>query len=487
MSGIAESPGSEVTVSTGLLRSEAPDSAHGLRQELGVGSLVLTQILFIVGAAWIGVAATMGQSHPVLWIAAVTLFFLPLAALVARLARLMPLEGGIYRWSETAFGPAVGFFVGWNLWCFTVSVLAVVGIGVASGLSYALDGLGGFSVENPWHVRVASFAAIGIGATVASLGLRLGKWVHGAGGAAHVLTFLALVIVPFVALANGRLTHYDPFVIAMPAMTLFTLNIFTTLAMGAFSGFEYIAIMAGECRDPARTIVRSVWISTPIIVAMFIFGTCSVVALVPKDQLDLIAPLPQTVRAGLGQATIGHALASAIVLATMLRSVANICVTYAGSIRLPMVAAWLGQAPGWLGKVSRRFASPIHAALVVAALVACLTVVTQFGAHSQEAFQVVDNVSTIFYGITYVALFAIPLLGKRAVRDRIPASIRIASVSGLAVTVLSMIFAVVPIVHVASDLVFAAKIVVVAAFFNLVGFVFYVAGNRARERQRIPR
>jgi amino acid transporter len=469
------------------LRSEAKDSAHGLRRELGVWSLVLTQILFIVGAAWIGVAATMGQSHAVLWIAAVALFFLPLAALVAHLARLMPLEGGVYRWSETAFGPAAGYIVGWNLWCFTVSVLAVLGISFSSGVSYALDGLGGFSVENHWHVRVASFVAIGIGATVASLGLRIGKWVHGAGGTAHVLSFLALIVVPFVALANGRLTQYDPFVIALPAMTLFTLNIFTKLAMGAFSGFEYIAIMAGECRDPSRTIVRSVWISTPIIVAMFILGTCSVVALVPRDQLDLIAPLPQTARAGLGDATIGHALASAIVLATMLRSVANICVTYAGSIRLPMVAAWLGQAPGWLGTLSRRFASPVHAAVLVAALVAGITVATQFGAHSQEAFQIVENLSTIFYGITYVALFAIPLFGQRALRDRIPVSIRLASVSGLVVTVLSLAFALVPIVHVASDLVFAAKIVLVAALFNVIGLVFYVAANRARERRRVPR
>src|SRR4030095_356594 len=112
-----------------------------------------------------------------------------------------------YRWSETAFGPAAGYIVGWNLWCFTVSVLAVLGISFSSGLSYALDGLGGFSVENHWHVRVASFAPIGSGAAVASLGLRIGKWVHGAGGAAHVLSFLALIIVPFVALANGRLTH----------------------------------------------------------------------------------------------------------------------------------------------------------------------------------------------------------------------------------------------------------------------------------------
>ena len=80
---------------------------HGLRRELGVGSLVLTQILYVVGAAWVGVAATVGNAHAVLWIAATVLFFLPLAMLVASLARLLPLEGGVYRWSEAAFGPTM--------------------------------------------------------------------------------------------------------------------------------------------------------------------------------------------------------------------------------------------------------------------------------------------------------------------------------------------------------------------------------------------
>ncbi|NJD31700.1 MAG: APC family permease [Gammaproteobacteria bacterium] len=457
----------------------AADSAHGLRRELGVGSLVLTQILYIVGASWIGVAATVGQGHAALWVAAVVLFFLPLAMLVAQLAQLMPLEGGLYRWSEAAFGPGLGYFVAWNLWCFTVAVLAIVSVSFASALSYALDGYGGFDVENPWHVRIASFGAIAIGAVVVSLGLRIGKWVHNLGGVAHVLAFLTLIVVPFVALANGRLAGYHPLDLAMPAATLFTFNVFSKLAMGAFSGFEYVAILAGECRDPARTIARSVWISTPIIIAMFVLGTCSVVAIVPRDQLDLIAPLPQTLRLGFGGTPAGQVVVVAVLAMVLLRQVANICVTFAGSVRLPMVAAWHGQVPGWLGAVSRRFGSPLHAAVLVSCLVAALTVVTQFGARSQEAFQLLDNAGTVFYGITYVALFSIPLVGRREIRCRIPLPVRLAAVSGLAVTVLSVALSLVPIVHVASDLVFAAKILAVVLVFNLVGLVVFLLGRSA--------
>jgi amino acid transporter len=453
--------------------STASDSVHGLRRELGVTSLVLTQILYVVGAAWVGVAATVGNAHAVLWLAAVLLFFLPLAMLVANLARLLPLEGGVYRWADAAFGPRIAYFVGWNLWAFTVSVLAVIGVGFANYLGYALNGFGGYSVENPWHVRIATFAALGIAAVVVGLGLRVGKWVHNFGGTVHVVGFLALILVPFVALATGRLAHYRPQDVVMPAASLYSLNVFTKLAAGAFSGFEYVAILAGECRDPARTIARSVWIATPIIIVMFVLGTCSVVALVPAGSIDLIAPLGQTLRAGLGDSALSIGVATALLFVISTRNIANLCLTFAGSVRLPMVAAWQGQAPGWLGKVSRRFGSPLHSALFVSVIVAALVVASQFGTHAQEAFQLIDNVTVVFYGIVYVALFAIPLVGRRELRKRIPLPVRLAAVSGLAVTVMSVVFALVPIVHVASDVAFAAKIVGVVLLFNLAGLAIF--------------
>jgi amino acid transporter len=460
----------------------AEDSAHGLRRELGVFSLVLTQILFIVGAAWIGVAATVGHAHAVLWIAAVVLFFLPLAMLVANLASLMPLEGGIYRWAEAAFGPAIGFMVAWNLWSFTVLVLATIGVNLAGGLSYVLDGFGGYTIDNPWHVRIVSFVGIGLGAIVVAFGLRLGKWVHGVGGALHIFTFSALIIVPIVAIANGRLAQYHPLEIAMPAMTLFTLNVFSKLSMGAFAGFEYIAILAGECKDPKRTLVRSVWISAPIIVAMFILGTCSMVALVPHDRIDLIAPLPQTVSIGFGDTSIGLILGQAIVIAVVVRYLAVICLIFAGSVRLPMVAAWQGQAPGWLGKLSQRFGTPLHSAALVAVIVAALTVASQFGAHAQEAYQLLDNAATVLYALTYVALFAIPIVGQRALRQRIPRYVRVAAIPGLIVTLLAIVLALVPIVDVASGVIFAAKILGTVAIFNGIGVWIYRQGRAASRR-----
>ena len=56
----------------------------------------MAQVLYIMGLAWVGVAAKLGSSHVVYWLLAITLFYLPSAAVVVYLSRLTPIEGGLY-------------------------------------------------------------------------------------------------------------------------------------------------------------------------------------------------------------------------------------------------------------------------------------------------------------------------------------------------------------------------------------------------------
>ena len=92
------------TPSSDFAQAEAQVEANSaaLRKELGVRDLVLTQILFIVGLAWIGIAGKLGPSHVVFWLLAILFFYLPSAAVVIYLNRLMPLEGGLYQWASSA-------------------------------------------------------------------------------------------------------------------------------------------------------------------------------------------------------------------------------------------------------------------------------------------------------------------------------------------------------------------------------------------------
>src|SRR5262245_66316102 len=86
----------------GQAQAEARVEAHSasLKKELGVRDLALTQILFIVGLTWIGVAGKLGPPHVVFWLLALVLFYLPSGADVMYRSRLMALEGRPHRCAQ---------------------------------------------------------------------------------------------------------------------------------------------------------------------------------------------------------------------------------------------------------------------------------------------------------------------------------------------------------------------------------------------------
>src|SRR5205085_4046801 len=148
--------------------------------------------------------------------------------------------------------------------------------------------------------------------------------------------------------------------IAAPTISLFSLNVFGKLSMGAFSGFEYVAILAGECRNPARSIARSIVIATPIIALMFILGTDSVLAIVPKEDVDLVGPVPQVLSIGFRQIGFVGPVAAIFILLLAARQIGNCTLAVAGCTRLPMVAGWDHLLPRWFSQLHPRYRTPVN-------------------------------------------------------------------------------------------------------------------------------
>src|SRR5437870_7029860 len=271
----------------GLDRAERDVEQHSvaLKKPLGLRDLALTQILFVVGSTWVGTAAKLGPSHLFFWLLAIVLFYIPQAAVVIYLNRLMPLEGGIYQWAKIGFNEFAGFIVAWNLWLLSITVIALGGMFVTTNISYAIGETAAWMPNSKWCVSLISCAlVVGLGWT-GIRGLSLGKWVHNIGAFAMLLVYGALIVLPFVNLMRGQLKQYHPLQLAAPTISIFyCFNIFSKLAVGALSGFEYVAILAGETRAPARDIGRSVVIASPVIALMFILGTSSVLAFIGKDR-----------------------------------------------------------------------------------------------------------------------------------------------------------------------------------------------------------
>src|SRR3954470_15764097 len=469
---------------TRLERAEEGVEQHSesLRKPLGLFDLVLTQILFIVGSTWVGAAAKLGQAHLFFWLLAILLFYIPQAAVVIYLSNRIPLEGGIYQWAKLAFNEFAGFIVAWNLWLLSITVIALGGMFVTTNISYAIGPGAAWMPENKWCVSVISAALVGGLGWACVRGLSLGKWVHNIGAFAMFIVYGALILLPLFGLARGELKSYQPLQFALPAMSLFyCFNIFSKLAVGALSGFEYVAILAGETRSPERDIGRSVLIASPVIALMFILGTSSVLAFVGNNPIDLIGPVPQTLRLGLHSFPVAGAIASVGILLMTVRTIASTSVHVTGSSRLPMVAGWDNLLPTWFSRLHPRYKTPVNSIIFVGATTLVIAVASQIGAGIQEAFQLVDNAANVFYGIVYFTMFAIPIFGARAIRAGASIWLRIAAISGAIVSLSAIFFTVYPIIDVSSPLTFAVKIIAVTGIANAVGVAIYLAGKK---RQR---
>ncbi|HKV72339.1 MAG TPA: APC family permease [Gemmatimonadales bacterium] len=449
-----------------------------LRKELGVRDLALTQILFIIGLTWIGVAGKLGPSHVVMWLAAVVLFYLPLAAVVIWLNQLMPLEGGLYQWAKLGFNQTVGFMVAWNLWLYVMLFASELGLTVATYLSYALGPSAAWMTSSVWFVSLASALAIALLAGLAFVGLSLAKWVHNAGGVFMITIFGVLILLPFLGLATGHLQSFHPFHTALPELSLFNLNILGKLSVGAFAGFEYMAIFAGETHSPASAVRKSVYIAAPVIALFFILGTATVVAYIPTNDIDLIGPLPQVLRVGFGPFGIAGLLVTIAILMTLAMRVSQISVAFSAVTRLPMVAGWDRMLPGWFSRLHPRYRTPVNSIAVVAVFSFAMSVISLVGVGQAEAFQLIFNAGGIFYALTYIVMFAIPLIGLRGVTPRPPWWVKSAAWSGLLITVLYTVLSVFPIIQVASVASFALKITSVIVLLNIVGFGILVAARR---------
>lgn len=315
----------------GELKVDLHSSA--LKKELRLVDLVGIQILTIVGTSWIGAAGILGSAHAMYWLTAVLLFYLPAGVIVAHLANAMPLEGGMYQWPKLCFGPMTGFLVAMNIRLLYVIIISSIGLQILGTAPYSL------ALDASWlatakPVIIALSIAIICGLMlVAWRGLALGKWISTLGGFGTVFVFIVVILVAVPHWLSGT-SALALASLSLPAVSLLNLNILGKMCFGALCGVDSVAVFAGECRsaDVGKAIRQSVWISAPMIAAMMVLGTASVITFSRPETIDLLMPPIQVLNLGApGLAKIGSVL---IVLVTL----AVGCLGFSVLSRFPMVA-----------------------------------------------------------------------------------------------------------------------------------------------------
>ena len=470
-----------ITENPSLLQAEAEVKVHSsaLRKELGLRDIVLAQLLIIIVADYMGTAVKAGSSHVVFWILAIATFFVPQALVVMHLNRRLPIEGGLYEWARLAFGDRVGFIVAWNLWLYALIYVGIGGLLTVSFLPYVIPAAAWITASKATTIA-ACVMMIAVTMAVAGLGLGIGKWINNVGAAVFLITIAALIVIPFVNVWRGTLYEYHPLRLVAPPLTLFSLSVFTKMMFGALTGFEYVAVFAGECREPERHLPRSVWLAAPIVALIYILATSAILAFVPPSAEDVVAPIPQALSRGfhaLGGDTIVMPLA---VLFLLIYYLATFCAFFTASTRLPMVAGWDHLLPEWFSRLHPRYKTPVNSVLFLGAATLVVAIASLIGAGHEESFELLLTWSFTFYGIAYLALFAIPVLARKERGLRASLGVRVAAISGFLVTLLFVVLSVFPIISVGSAGRYSLKIAGVVLGANVLGYIIYRANPRER-------
>jgi amino acid transporter len=143
-----------------------------------------------------------------------------------------------------------------------------------------------------------------------------------------------------------------------------------------------------------------------------------------------------------------------------------------------MVAGWDRLIPAWFSKLHARFRTPVNSVLFIGACALVFSVAGMTNVGEQEAFQLLESAASILYGLTYLVLFAVPIIGLARTTGRAPVWIRLAAAVGFATTVLFVVLSVLPIVSVGSRLEFAVKVGGTVVIANAIGVALYLRGRR---------
>ncbi len=451
---------------------------HGLKRELRLRDLGFMQVALIFSLGWVGFAAKQGSTHLVLWLISVFVFYLPLAAVVMKLSRTIPEEGGVYQWAKQGLSPFAGYMAGWGVTIYAVLAFSASGPAAANSFAWAVGPRGAWMMTSkPFALGLEALVCLGA-YYVNVRGLHLAKWLTGAtsilwfGISAILAYLLGRAWVIGMPLARGSVSFH------WPELSLATVAVLARMCVGALSGFESSAVFAEECRKPENDVARSVVIAAPFVALMYILGTASLLAYTPAAQIDVAAAVPQVINAGFGSTELGRIL---IIFAVGTVTIAVITgeIIYIGMVaRLPMVAGWDGLLPAWWSELDPRFRTPKKAIGAVVLTMMAVSIFSLSGSGNQEAYDLATSAGLVSTSIMYMLLFATVLFGFRSEPEPPGIGLRMGAMVAFVVVFLSAVFEIVPLSDVASRGVYAAKVIVLTCAANGLGAYLYWRGAR---------
>lgn len=370
----------------------AQQTQEGLIRGIRRWDLVAVAINGIIGAGIFGlpskVYALIGSYSLIAFIVCalvVTLIILCFAEVASRFSQ----TGGPYLYARAAFGPTIGFEVGWLMWLARLTAFA-------ANCNLLIDYLGYFwPTASATYWREAIIIAVVLLLTVVNI-----RGVRNAALVSNVFTVGKLIpIVFFIAVGFFFIDSQNYSFTARPGYSAFSTSVL--MLIYAFTGFEMAVIPAGEVRDPQRNLPLAILTAIAIVAALYICIQIVCIGTLPELAASQ-RPLADAGNRFLGRA--GGAIISAGVIVSIF---GNLNVLILAGSRLPFAMAEGRELPQIVSATHKRFRTPYVAILITTAVMLALTLWSTFT--KQLTLSAIARL--LSYGVTCAAL---PVLRRRA-------------------------------------------------------------------------
>lgn len=213
----------------------------------------------------------------VAWLLGGVLAFLG-ALCFAELATRHPKAGGKYVYAREAFGPRIGFVVGW-VEGLAMYPAAIAALGVVTG-----EFLGRLAGWPPGVSKWVGVGAVALFVTINVIGVTSGRWVQNVATAAKVLALSAVVVIAFAA-GTGAGWH-GTLLGAPTGLALFgALAVAFQSVIWSYYGYADVAKIAEEVVDPGRTLPRVLLFGIAIAMALYLLLNAAFLHVLPFNQI----------------------------------------------------------------------------------------------------------------------------------------------------------------------------------------------------------
>ena len=301
----------------------------------------------------------------------------------AELATMLPRSSGEYNFLRRIYHPAFGFMAGW--------LSATVGFAAPIALAAMAFGIYFKSIIPGAPPLVLGLAITWLAALVHLGGVRFGGAYHNAWTALK-LVLIVVFIVAGLAFGDLQSISFAPGPADFGYITGAPFAISLVFVLYSYSGWNAATYIAGEVRDPARTLPRALFVGTAIVIVLYVCLNAVFLATTPMaelaGQIDVAMVAGRHVFGGIGGRVVGG-----LICLGLISSIS--AMTWIG----PRVTMTMGEDIPMLRVFSRRSKRGVPAvAIIFQLLVSNLLLLTQ----SFEA--VLDFIQ---FSLTFCSFFAV--------------------------------------------------------------------------------